>query len=87
MFFVYILYSLKDKKLYVGQTNNLKKRLFEHNIGKVKSTKSRTPFIVLYKETFTNRYDAMKREKFLKSLYSAKFKKKLIKQYLDKKKF
>lgn len=47
MFFVYILKSLKDNNLYIGRTNNIERRLKEHNSGKVSSTKSRIPFIVL----------------------------------------
>jgi predicted GIY-YIG superfamily endonuclease len=41
---VYILRSVKDKDLYVGSTNNIRRRLNEHNSGKVDSTKRRIPF-------------------------------------------
>jgi len=81
-FFVYILLSLKDKKLYVGQTADLERRIEEHNNGNVKSTEKRRPLIVLHKEIFSNREIAMRREKFLKSLYSARFKQKLKREYL-----
>jgi len=84
MYNVYILYSQKDKKLYVGQTTNLKKRIIEHAEGKVKSTKNRRPLTLIHKESFTTRYDAMRREKFLKSLYGARFKQKILKNYLNK---
>lgn len=47
MYWVYILKSLKDGKLYIGRTNNIERRLQEHNSGIVPSTKSRTPFILL----------------------------------------
>jgi len=47
MFLVYILKSLKDNNLYIGRTNNLKRRLREHEQGKVSSTKSRRPFVLL----------------------------------------
>lgn len=54
MYFVYILKSLKDGNLYIGRTNNIERRLKEHNSGKVRSTKSRIPFILLDKtETFS----------------------------------
>ena len=43
MFYVYVLISLKDKKFYIGFTNDLKRRLKEHNSGKNISTKSRLP--------------------------------------------
>lgn len=42
-YFVYILKSEKDKKLYTGYTNDLKKRLKDHNAGVVTSTKYRIP--------------------------------------------
>ncbi|PIP86248.1 hypothetical protein COV42_01790 [Candidatus Campbellbacteria bacterium CG11_big_fil_rev_8_21_14_0_20_44_21] len=44
MFYLYILRSRKDKELYIGSTNNLKRRPEEHNSGKVPSTKPRIPF-------------------------------------------
>jgi predicted GIY-YIG superfamily endonuclease len=44
MWYVYILRSIIDKNLYVGSTNNIRRRLIEHNSGKVDSTKSRMPF-------------------------------------------
>ena len=47
MYYVYVLKSLKDKHLYIGRTNNLERRLAEHNRGAVLSTRSRTPFILL----------------------------------------
>jgi len=77
---------LKDKKLYVGHTDNLEKRLNEHNDGKVISTQKRRPLILLHNERFLTRSLAMRREKFLKSLYGARFKQKLVKNYLKNKK-
>jgi len=66
MFYVYLLGSKKDKELYLGSTNDLKRRLEEHNSGKVKSTKSRTPFKLLYYEAYDKEEDARKREASLK---------------------
>jgi len=84
MYEIYILYSLKDQDLYVGQTNNLEKRLIEHRQGKIKSTKNRQPLAIIHRESFSTRREAMKREKFLKSLYSARFKRRILKEYLEK---
>ncbi|MFZ1289130.1 MAG: GIY-YIG nuclease family protein [Melioribacteraceae bacterium] len=67
MNFVYILKSLKDSKRYVGLTNNLQKRLTEHNSRKVEATKNRIPFEVVYFEEFEDRSEAAKREKFFKT--------------------
>lgn len=50
MYFVYVLGSLKDGQLYVGYSDNLKRRQEDHNIGKVKATKNRGPFKLIYFE-------------------------------------
>lgn len=47
MYFVYILLSLKDNNIYIGRTNNIKRRLGEHNAGQVPSTRARRPFKIL----------------------------------------
>ena len=44
MWYVYILESAKDKDLYIGSTNDIHRRLTEHNSGLVDSTKTRMPF-------------------------------------------
>src|SRR3990172_5390092 len=67
IFWVYVLRSLKDGKLYIGQTNNLEDRLLRHNQGRVRSTKFRRPFVLVYCEKFSTRSTARKREDFLKS--------------------
>jgi len=59
MYYVYILKSKKDNKNYIGSTNNLLRRLAEHNKGKVKSTKYRKPFKIVYLENF---YSKKKRD-------------------------
>ena len=73
MFFVYILKSIKDGKYYYGHTDNLVKRLDYHNKGKVKSTKSRVPFIVHYTERFDIKSEAFKREMFFKTMAGYRF--------------
>lgn len=65
--YVYILKSSATDKLYIGSTRNLNQRLHAHNSGKVKSTKSGKPYIILYSEKFDNYSSARKRELFLKS--------------------
>ncbi|MFA6183983.1 MAG: GIY-YIG nuclease family protein [Parcubacteria group bacterium] len=72
-FFVYILKSLKDEKLYIGQTNNLENRIKRHNAGQVHSTKNRRPLEILHTEKFDTRKEAMLREKYLKSLKSSQY--------------
>ncbi len=82
-FYVYILYSYKDLKFYIGFTNNLKRRLTEHSKGEVNSTKDRTPLKLIHYEYFINRLDAVAREKFLKSGYGRKQFKEILKNALE----
>lgn len=69
-FYVYILYSDVHDRFYIGQTNDLEKRLDRHNKGYVKSTKAYKPWRLLYYEKYNSRSEAMKREGYLKSLKS-----------------
>jgi len=55
MFYVYVLMSQKDRKRYIGQTMDLNQRLSEHNMGLVKSTKSRRPLKLVYFEEYNTR--------------------------------
>ncbi len=66
MYYVYIIKSKKDKMLYTGSTNDLKKRLELHNEGKVFSTKNRIPLELIYYEAYKVEKDARMREKNLK---------------------
>lgn len=66
MYVMYVLKSLKDEKLYIGFTSNLKRRLSEHNEGKSPSTKGRGPFELRYCEIYKSKNDAKRREKSLK---------------------
>ena len=79
MNYVYILRSQKDNGLYIGQTNNLIKRIKCHNYGMVKSTKSRKPLYLIYKERFESRGEAMKREIYLKKLKGGNELKRILK--------
>ncbi len=67
MFYVYVLKSLKDEKLYVGYTADLKARVETHNNGKVVATKHRRPFELVYYEAFKYKNDATRQEIFYKT--------------------
>jgi putative endonuclease len=67
MEFIYVLRSEKDGKLYIGLTNNFARRLEEHNAGQVSATKGRRPLKIIHLEEYTDRKQAAKREKFLKT--------------------
>ena len=68
MFYFYVLYSLKDGRLYKGSTSDLPKRVLQHNAGRTPSTKHRRPFILLYFEPFEQKAEASARERWAKSL-------------------
>lgn len=70
MFWVYVLKSLKNGKYYIGQTNNLTKRLKEHNRGKDHSSKIGLPWIFVASKIFETRKEAMRTEKIIKNLKS-----------------
>lgn len=72
-FYVYVLQSQKDRKLYIGYTNNLKKRIKEHNKGKSFATKMRTPLKLIYFEGCLNQDDAKRREDYLKTTQGRRF--------------
>lgn len=67
MYFVYVLRSLKDCKLYKGSTSNLVRRLRQHNNGTTESTRRRRPFVLIYCEEYPTKEEAESREMFLKS--------------------
>ena len=79
MFYVYLIQSLRDKKYYIGQTDNIQERLNKHNKGEVKSTKNRVPFKLIGYETYENRNKARWREYNLKK--SAWQRKKFIQRF------
>jgi len=66
MFFTYILKSLKDQELYIGSTNDINRRLLEHNSGVVYSTKNRRPLKLVYYEAYFDESEARHREQNLK---------------------
>ena len=76
-YWVYVLENEKGR-WYIGQTNNLELRIERHNNQKVKSTKNRGYWKLIYKERFKLRSEALKREKFLKSGAGRAFLKKLL---------
>ncbi len=66
MFYVYILKSKKDNKLYIGYSSNLRQRIKEHQDGRSYSTKNRRPFELIYYEAYRNEEDAKVRERSFK---------------------
>lgn len=73
MICIYVIKSKTKKFRYVGITNNLTRRISEHNSRKNKSTLSFAPFDLVLKEEYADYLEARKREKFLKSGQGRKF--------------
>jgi len=82
MFYIYILQSFKNKSLYIGYTNDLRKRFNEHNTGKNIATKPFRPYKLIFYEAFLNKKDAKNREEYLKSGWGFRSIKKMLKNYL-----
>lgn len=73
MYYVYALQSLKDQNwLYIGYSNDLRKRFGSHSLGEVKSTQFYRPLQLVYYEAYLNKTDATKREYELKHISKAK---------------
>ncbi len=67
IYYTYVLRSTVKDILYKGSTEDLQRRLQEHNSGIVNFTSKYMPWELVYWETFPTRSDALKREKFFKS--------------------
>jgi putative endonuclease len=82
VYYVYVLQSLADHKLYVGQTHDLKRRIEKHNRGSVPSTSNRRPLRLIYYEASMNKDDAVRRERYLKTSWGKRFIKNRLRTYL-----
>ncbi len=67
MYYVYVLKSQVDGKLYIGYTTSLRNRLQKHQYGEVLSTSPRRPFDLIFYEGYKNMEDAKRREGYLKT--------------------
>lgn len=64
---VYAIRSKEDDRIYVGFTQDVQKRLLEHNRGETKSTKGYRPWVLVYTEEVDSREEARNLEKYYKS--------------------
>lgn len=82
MYYVYILHNEESDKIYIGQTDNLERRLKQHNdseFDKRSFTKlNKGKWKLVHKEVFLTRREAMRREKQLKSSRGRDFIRKII---------
>ena len=72
-FYIYVLKSIKDDRLYIGYTNNLVRRIEAHKKGLNFSTKFRLPFKLIYFEGCRNEIDAKRRENYFKTTQGRRF--------------
>jgi putative endonuclease len=82
MYYVYLLQTIEKDRTYIGYTNDLKRRIHEHQAGKNKSTSGRRCQLKYY-EAHTDEQDARDREKTLKSGHSARWLKNRLKNSLS----
>jgi len=78
-YYCYVIRSKKDGSLYRGITNNVTRRVIEHNSGNNKSTKGKRPYELIYVEKYNIRVEARNREKYFKSGEGREFLRSLIK--------
>jgi len=83
MYYTYVLLSQKDKKFYIGYTKNLRKRYRKHQNGEVFSTKPRLPVKLIFYEAYLNKYDALRRERYLKSTKGRTTIRSMLREYLS----
>ena len=69
MYYLYILRN-ENNSYYIGTTNNLQRRIHEHNSDQSKYTKNRGLWRIFFTENYSTRTEAVKREYYLKSLKS-----------------
>ena len=81
MHYIYVLESIKYKELYVGSTNDLEKRIIQHNKGINTSTKRYAPWKLIYYEACINRNDALRREQYFKTSQGQRLLKRRLKEY------
>jgi putative endonuclease len=67
MYTVYIIYSKKIGKKYIGVTEHLKERIVQHNNKNTKFTSVANDWKLVYYEVFSSKKDAYSEEKFLKT--------------------
>jgi putative endonuclease len=76
-YYVYAISSQSRNYIYVGLTNNIDRRFFDHNSGYNKTTKPYKPFKLIYTKEFATRSEARIHEKYLKTSAGRRFLKSL----------
>ena len=83
MFYTYIIKSQKDDRWYTGSTNDLRKRLKQHDENRSTYTKGRGPWDLIYYEACLSEDDARSREKYLKTGMGKRYLKNRLRRFLS----
>ncbi len=83
MYYVYILKSERDGKLYTGRTEDLKRRIKEHLSGKSIATKKMLPLELIFYEAFKSKKDSIRRERYFKTSKGKSSLKQIIRESLQ----
>jgi putative endonuclease len=67
VFYVYVLRSSKTNRRYIGSCKDVNERLRRHNFGHSKFTRHGVPWTLVHTESFSNRADATRKERYYKS--------------------
>ena len=69
-YYTYVFRSTTSGRFYIGHTENLIKRLYEHNNNRTRSIKNRGPWEIYYSEVYLSRAEAARREREIKAMKS-----------------
>jgi putative endonuclease len=85
MFYTYVLQSIRNKKLYTGITNDLRRRFKEHNDRQGGAyTKKNAPFDLIFYEAYLDKKDATEAERFFKTGYGREVLRDKLKNYFNR---
>ncbi len=82
MHYIYILRSELDGSFYIGSTANIEERVREHNFGRTRYTSRRRPWELVYSEEYSDKFEALRREKQIKKRKSKKYIERLIIRFI-----
>lgn len=85
-YYVYVLENQRNE-LYIGFTNDLKRRIKQHSLGLNFSTKKYRPWQLIHYEAYLNKKDVTRREHYLKTSQGSRLLKRMLKEYFYHKKY
>ncbi|OGY92108.1 MAG: hypothetical protein A3B31_01515 [Candidatus Komeilibacteria bacterium RIFCSPLOWO2_01_FULL_53_11] len=82
-YFVYVLLSDTDGRFYIGRSEFVERRFFEHQAGKNISTFRRIPFRLIFYEAFAAKRDAIRRERYFKTSKGKTTLRQMLREFLN----